>query len=191
MLDAHPPTAAAAEAAPDEVGPDEADSLDAQIFDGLASVISDVVAHAERVARQFGVPAPFLKALHLLDSPMAMKDLGRRMHCDPSFITAVADMLEARGLAVRQPDPADRRVRRISLTPAGHDLKQRVEAEMLRHAPWRSALGPAERACLLSHLRAMIACPASGQRTAPPAPGTTLAGEGVIRAPESSAGAGM
>ncbi len=30
---------------------------------------------------------------------MAMKELGKRMHCDPSFVTLVADMLEKRGLA--------------------------------------------------------------------------------------------
>ena len=81
----------------------------------------------------------------MLDSPLAMKDLGRRLHCDPSFVTGIADTLEQRGLAARESDPGDRRVKRLVLTPAGKELKQRLEDEILARRPggrrsaWRSA----------------------------------------------------
>ena len=131
------------------------DDLDLEILDSCAELFGFLIAQGEQLAQRLGVPAFFLKALHLLDHPMAMKELGRRMHCDPSFVTGVADMLEKRGLAVREPDPADRRVKRLVLTPAGEDLKRQVEAEILARVPWRRALDTGERACLLGHLTAM------------------------------------
>ena len=50
---------------------------------------------------------------------MAMRDLGRQMHCDPSFVTAIADMLEKRGLARREASTADRRIKNLVLTREG------------------------------------------------------------------------
>ena len=98
------------------------DQIDGDLIDALAELIGILVGRAEGIAHQLGVPGVFLKALHRLDCPMAMKDLGQRMHCDPSFVTSIADMLEQRGLATRESDPADRRVKRIALTPAGSTL---------------------------------------------------------------------
>src|SRR5581483_12334489 len=76
-------------------------------------------------------------------------------HCDPSFVTGVADMLEKRGLAVREPDPADRRVKRLVLTSAGLDMKCQVEKAMLARMPWRGSLNQDERAALTSLLHKM------------------------------------
>src|SRR5215472_4622643 len=93
---------------------------------------------------------PFVKALHQMDCPLAMKELGRRMHCDASFVTLVADMLEKRGLARREPHPADRRIKNVVLTEDGLALKQKIEAEITARMPWNSALSADERAQLLS-----------------------------------------
>jgi DNA-binding MarR family transcriptional regulator len=84
-----------------------------------------------------------------------MKDLGQRMHCDPSFITSIADTLEKYGLAAREADPGDRRVKRLVLTPAGADLKGRIEDEVLSHTPWRQSLTREQRASLLALIRTM------------------------------------
>jgi DNA-binding MarR family transcriptional regulator len=91
----------------------------------------------------------------MLDTPLAMKDLGRRMHCDPSFITSIADTLEKYGLAAREADPGDRRVKRLVLTPAGAELKERIENEVLSRAPWREVLTTQQRASLLALLHTM------------------------------------
>jgi DNA-binding MarR family transcriptional regulator len=91
----------------------------------------------------------------MLDTPLAMKDLGRRMHCDPSFITGIADTLEQHGLAVREADPGDRRVKRLVLTPAGAELKSRLENEILARSPWRQSLSMDERASLLKLVQRM------------------------------------
>jgi DNA-binding MarR family transcriptional regulator len=134
--------------------PDE-DRLDLDVLDAVAGLIAELLASGERVAQAFDVPAFFIKALHMIDGPLAMKDLGRRMHCDPSFVTGIADMLEKRGLAARESDPGDRRVKRLVLTPAGEELKQQVEQAVLAHMPWRSALNVDERSCLLTLIRKM------------------------------------
>jgi len=134
--------------------PDE-DQLDLEVLDAVAGLFAELLALGERVAQTFEVPAFFIKAVHMLDGPLAMKELGRRMHCDPSFVTGIADMLEKRGLAARESDPGDRRVKRLVLTPAGQELKQRMEQEVLARAPWRSALNTDERRCLLTLIRKM------------------------------------
>jgi DNA-binding MarR family transcriptional regulator len=131
------------------------DQLDLDLVDAMAGLITRVIAEGEQVAKEFAVPPFFMKALHLIDGPLAMKELGQRMHCDPSFVTGIADMLEKRGLAVREPDPADRRVKRLVLTDAGREMKHRIEQGFVARAPWRQALTVDERRTLLSLLRKM------------------------------------
>jgi DNA-binding MarR family transcriptional regulator len=137
------------------------DQIDSDLLDCMAELIGILVGRAEGIAHRLGVPGVFLKALHRLDCPMAMKELGQRMHCDPSFVTSIADMLEQRGLATRESDPADRRVKRIALTPAGLALQQRVHGEILASLPWRQALDADERAQLLGLIRKILAAPAA------------------------------
>jgi DNA-binding MarR family transcriptional regulator len=137
-------------------GDSGADQVDGEILECLGQLIASLIGRADEIAQRLGVPAFFLKALQRMDCPMAMKDLGQRMHCDPSFVTGIADMLEQRGLATRESDPADRRVRRIALTPAGLELKQQVDNEILASLPWRGVLDTGERAHLLSLVRKIV-----------------------------------
>src|SRR5580700_4170733 len=53
---------------------------------------------------------------------VAMGELARRMNCDPSYVTALVDDLTERGLATREPDLVDRRVKSVVLTDAGRAL---------------------------------------------------------------------
>ncbi len=131
------------------------DQLDLALLDAVAGLFARILVEGEQLAKDMGVPPFVLKALHLLDGPLAMKDLGSRMHCDPSFVTGIADMLEKRGLAARESDPADRRVKRLVLTSAGAEMKHRVEQEMLARTPWRQALSPDERASLITLIHRM------------------------------------
>jgi DNA-binding MarR family transcriptional regulator len=146
------------------------DLLDLEILDAVAGLFARLVAEGETLAKSFGIPVFVIKALHMLDTPLAMKDLGRRMHCDPSFITSIADTLEKYGLAAREPDPGDRRVKRLVLTPAGADLKARIEDEVISRTPWRQSLSREQRASLLALIQTMspplsataAECPAEG-----------------------------
>jgi MarR family transcriptional regulator, organic hydroperoxide resistance regulator len=127
-----------------------------EVADCFFELIGNIVGQGEQVAQGLGVPAPFIKALHTLECPMAMKELGKRMHCDPSFVTLVTDMLEKRGLARREPHPADRRVKNIVLTEDGLALKSAIEAELTARMPWNKFLSDDERAQLLSLIRKML-----------------------------------
>ncbi len=129
-------------------------------------LIGRIVGQAEQLAQGLGIPAPFIKALHTLDCPMAMKELGKRMHCDPSFVTLVTDMLEKRGLARREPHLVDRRVKNIVLTDDGLALKRQIEAEITARMPWNKALSEDERTQLLALLRKMLATAAVQAATA-------------------------
>ncbi len=131
------------------------DQLDLDVLDAVGGLFARLISEGEQVAKEFAVPPFFMKALLLIDGPLAMKELGQRMHCDPSFVTGIADMMEERGLAVRESCPADRRVKRLVLTSAGLEMKHLVEQEFLARAPWRQALTAQERASLAELLRKM------------------------------------
>ncbi len=148
--------------------------LDQDIADALSEFFFELVERAETLAEEFGVPAFAAKALHRLDGSVTMKELGRRMHCDPSFVTMIADMLEQRGLARREPSTADRRIKNLVLTPEGLELKARLERAMLDQMPWCRALDVSEKSSFLSTGRAAglprVRRGRGGSRKVPPAP---------------------
>ncbi len=148
------------------------DQLDSEILDAMGELITALIGRSEKIAQRFGVPAFCLKALHVLDSSMAMRDLGRHMHCDPSFVTAIADLLEKRGLARREASTADRRIKNLVLTQEGVGLRGKIEREFMSHMPWR-ALDEQERVCLLSLIRKMISAESAATSAARSTPGTT------------------
>ena len=59
-----------------------------------------------------------------------MHELATMLACDNSNVTGIVDRLEARGLVSRRPYAPDRRVKHITLTPAGIDLREQVRARM-------------------------------------------------------------
>ena len=142
-------------------------------------LIGRIVGQAEQLAQGLGIPAPFIKALHTLDCPMAMKELGKRMHCDPSFVTLVTDMLEKRGLARREPHLVDRRVKNVVLTDDGLALKRQIETEITARMPWNKALSDDERTQLLALLRKMLDVDAGD-------PAGATAAEDAMRGPLAS-----
>jgi DNA-binding MarR family transcriptional regulator len=58
---------------------------------------------------------------------IAMGEMARGIGVDPSYITALVDDLDARGLARREPAPYDRRVKIIVLTDAGRAVAEDID----------------------------------------------------------------
>jgi DNA-binding MarR family transcriptional regulator len=58
--------------------------------------------------------------------------LAQAIRADKSRIIGVLDELQEAGLIQRRPDPADRRVHLLSLTPAGRERRQSVQAGIRR-----------------------------------------------------------
>ena len=59
---------------------------------------------------------------------VSMGDMARGIGCDPSYITALVDDLDERGLARREAAAYDRRVKIIVLTDAGRALAAEIDA---------------------------------------------------------------
>jgi MarR family transcriptional regulator, organic hydroperoxide resistance regulator len=136
--------------------PDD-DTLDTEIADAFGELFGLTAERFEEIARRFSLPSFALKALHMLSSPMAMKELSQRFHCDPSFVTSIADILDRHGLGKRETDAKDRRVKNLLLTPKGLQLRAKIEQELKTCMPWVGALDADERRCLLGLLRKMAA----------------------------------
>lgn len=145
--------------------------LDQDIFDAMAEFFGQVVKRGEHLAAQFGVPMFCVKAMRRLDASISMKELGKRLACDPSFVTMIADALEERGLARREPSAADRRIKNLVLTPEGVECKRVVDQALLGQMPWAQALSISERETLLALIRKMLsalAVPPGPSAAAPP-----------------------
>ena len=59
----------------------------------------------------------------------AQHALAERLHISPSWMVAVVDELEKRGLLERRPHARDRRVRNLQLTAAGKKLLKQAERQ--------------------------------------------------------------
>jgi DNA-binding MarR family transcriptional regulator len=89
-------------------------------------------------------------ALRLLDpdEPMPMSALAERLFCDASNVTGIADRLEARGLVRRQSAEGDRRVKALTITPAGSKLREQVMELMSQPPDAIAALSEADQRAL-------------------------------------------
>jgi hypothetical protein len=118
------------------------------IMDALAEIFKRAAALGQGLAQRNGLSMTDLAGLHKLEEPMTMKELGLRMHCDPSFVTMVANGLEKRGLARRETSERDKRIK---------SMRDRLEKEFSIRMPWATALSIGERECLFTILRKMAA----------------------------------
>lgn len=67
--------------------------------------------------------------LHLDEQPIRTQAaLAEAIGADKTRIIAVLDDLTERGLIRRQPDPADRRARLLSITPEGRSLRDAAQS---------------------------------------------------------------
>jgi DNA-binding MarR family transcriptional regulator len=75
-----------------------------------------------------GLSFPQAHALRMLDpeEPMPMSALAERLFCDASNVTGIVDRLEARGLVERRSAKGDRRVKALTITAAGVELRVEV-----------------------------------------------------------------
>ena len=143
----------------------DASVLNRETLDAFGALVKQLTVLGHSIADSFGVPPSDLVALVKLDGVLTMKELAQRMGCDASFVTAVADTLEAHGLARREPDQRDRRVKNLVLTPDGIAAKERLLAELAARMPWCNALDDAERQCFLGLLKKMLESLHSGGDT--------------------------
>jgi MarR family transcriptional regulator, organic hydroperoxide resistance regulator len=85
--------------------------------------------HVRRAAEKLGLTETQAVALRELAEPTTLRVLAKRMCCEASNITFVADRLEAMGLLDRRPHPTDRRAKELHLTADGVAVRKKL----LRH----------------------------------------------------------
>jgi DNA-binding MarR family transcriptional regulator len=98
------------------------------------------------------------KALHELnlEPPISMRELAAKLKSDPSNVTGLIDRLEARGLVERRPDPHDRRIKGLALTPAGARLRERLFARLYSAPPAVAELSEADQRALRDVLQRVL-----------------------------------
>ena len=115
-----------------------------------------------RICTELGLSPPLLKAfMHLGtlddDGALRMSELAESWGFDASYVTALADGLQERGLAERRPHPTDRRVKTIVLTPEGRATRERA-LQLLSEPPSAFAsLSAAEQRQLRDLLHKLVA----------------------------------
>lgn len=72
-----------------------------------------------------------LLVLYVQEQPLRQKDLADALHLDTSSLVRVLAQLREAKLVDWAPDPADRRTKCITLTPAGRELAGRILAKSL------------------------------------------------------------
>jgi DNA-binding MarR family transcriptional regulator len=99
----------------------------------------------------------------LRDAPQSTQAaLAEKIGADKTRIIATLDDLQAAGLITREPDPADRRARLLSITPAGSRARRAVQEGIQRGEERVLAeLPPAERRAFLRAAERLSALPAA------------------------------
>jgi DNA-binding MarR family transcriptional regulator len=80
----------------------------------------------------------------LTEGPLSLSGLAEAIGVDAPYATLIVDSLEQRGLVERQPDPADRRRKLVTLTPAGRDAVAQVQRIQHEPPPGFAGLSAAE-----------------------------------------------
>ena len=132
--------------------------------------------HMERMAALGGrmkLSPGVIKTLMRLSKQdgVSMGDMARGIGVDPSYITALVDDLDERGLARREPAHDDRRVKIIALTDAGRALATEIDRVLSVPPAAFSALSRSELRQLRELLDKVLAASdeAEGDRRAPAA----------------------
>ncbi len=129
----------------------------AELADALFNFMPLVVKHVNQRLEELGMTNTDYWALRTIVDPMPMSELAHCMDFDPSYVTVVADRLEALGLVERQPHQTDRRVKNLVLTTKGRRLKKTIPETLWSDTHPFSTLADTERAQLTDLLARLAA----------------------------------
>lgn len=107
------------------------------------------------IAAPLELPAPLARAILQLDQPAPMSELADQLGCDRSYVTALADQLEGRGLVTRAPGE-DRRVKLLTLTQSGRQVRNELAAAIHQGSRVLLRLTDSERLILASLLQKLL-----------------------------------
>ena len=114
--------------------------------------------HLPEWAGESGLSQVQCHVLHLMDPgrPVPMGEVAGALSCDASNVTGLVDRLEARGLVARQPSPADRRVKVLTLTAAGRRIRAVLIERLTSPPDTLGRLSAQEQRLLVDLLRRIL-----------------------------------
>ncbi|WP_371659685.1 MarR family winged helix-turn-helix transcriptional regulator [Streptomyces sp. NBC_00280] len=96
------------------------DPMTLEVIDLIGAVVARYHEEYEEAATQHSLTGAQARLLSLLSlEPLPMRQLARKLRCEPSNVTGIVDRLESRDLVERRPDPSDRRVKLAACTDEG------------------------------------------------------------------------
>ncbi len=96
------------------------DPMTLEVIDLIGAVVARYHEEYEEAATQHSLTGAQARLLSLLSlEPLPMRQLARKLRCEPSNVTGIVDRLESRDLVERRPDPSDRRVKLAACTEEG------------------------------------------------------------------------
>ncbi|MGW8376308.1 MarR family transcriptional regulator [Streptomyces sp. ODS28] len=133
------------------------DALTREVVDLIGTVVARYHEEYELAAAEHALTGAQARVLSMLArEPTPMRKAAEQLKCEPSNVTGIVDRLEARGLAERRPDPADRRVKLAAATEEGQALAGRLRAGLDFAREPLAGLTTAERAVLRDLLKRML-----------------------------------
>ena len=101
-----------------------------EVWRAMASLVIDNRDSWKRaVVERSGLPFSRIRVLRrLARGPMTVKQVACASTMDAPAATVAVNDLEDRALAVRTPDPTNRRCKVVSLTDAGRDMVRTIDA---------------------------------------------------------------
>ncbi|MFF0444997.1 MarR family winged helix-turn-helix transcriptional regulator [Streptomyces sp. NPDC004609] len=134
-----------------------ADPLTLEVVELIGTVVARYYAEYEEAAAQHSLTGAQARVLGLLAlEPMPMRQVAKKLNCEPSNITGIVDRLEVRGLVERRPDPHDRRVKLAAPTEEGASTVRRLRDALEFAREPLAELSVTERTVLRDLLRRML-----------------------------------
>jgi DNA-binding MarR family transcriptional regulator len=125
------------------------------VVDGLLEITKRTHEVVVAVAARHDLTAQQVGLLRLLEEPVSMRAFAEELACDPSNVTGLVDRVERLGLVDRVPDAADRRIRMLTLTATGRQLRDLINAEVARDLVAALGLKPEDHDRVLGLIAAL------------------------------------
>ncbi len=93
----------------------------------LLMLLKNLQSNIALVAEEHGLTLMQLYTMHAIaEEHRTMGKMAQAIRCDASNVTGIIDKLVTMGMATRQEDPADRRIKTVQLTSEGSGLLQKI-----------------------------------------------------------------
>ena len=136
--------------------PEGIDPSTLQVREEMLLFVGEYLLDFERAAAAEGLTLAQARVLGFTVRPSSMREIAHKFGCDPSNITAKIERLVELGIAERQVDAGDARVKRIATTPLGIETALRLCQRRTWLAEALGNLSPDEMATVADAMKLLV-----------------------------------